>query len=42
MEGKRFFGMDIHCDYVVLVAVSRPKDAVVLPRQVDFVRLELG
>ena len=40
MQGKRFFGMDIHRDYVVLAAVSRPRDVVLSPRRVDFVRLQ--
>ncbi len=40
MEGKRFFGMDIHRDYVVLAAVSRPKEVVLSPRRVEYVKLE--
>ena len=40
MEGKRYFGMDIHRDYAVLAAVSRPKEMVMSPRRVDFVKLE--
>jgi transposase len=37
---KRYFGMDIHRDYAVLVAVSAPHKVVMPARRVNFARLE--
>ena len=37
---KRFFGMDIHRDYAVLVAVSGPNQVVMPARRVEYVKLE--
>ena len=39
---KRYFGMDIHRDYAVLVAVSGPNQVTMAARRVDYPNSQPG